>query len=146
MRVLFDSNIFISYLLRRRIESPVVQVMHAAILGEFALLLPEELLNEVLQTIRDDQYLHERIREQDVLRLMDALSGVAEMIPRIIDVIPPVTRDPDDDYVVAYATVGEADFLITGDKDLLALGEVGQVRIVNPQGFLRVFQRRYTLS
>jgi len=146
MRVLFDSNIFISYLLRRRIESPVVQVMHEAILGEFALILPEELLNEVLQTIRDDQYLHERIREQDVLRLMDALSGVAEMIPRIIDVIPPVTRDPDDDYVVAYATVGEADFLITGDKDLLALGEVGQVRIVNPQGFLRVFQRRYTLS
>ena len=36
-------------------------------------------------------------------------------------VIPAISRDPDDDYLLALAKVGKADILITGDKDLLVL-------------------------
>ena len=45
----------------------------------------------------------------------------AEIAPRIEAPIPAVTRDPEDDYLIAYALVGRADYLVSGDKDLLVM-------------------------
>lgn len=45
-------------------------------------------------------------------------------------------RDPEDDYLLAYALVGKADYLVTGDRDLLVLGSVGKTKIVTAQQFL----------
>jgi putative PIN family toxin of toxin-antitoxin system len=42
------------------------------------------------------------------------------------------SRDPDDDRVIACALAVRADFLVTGDGDLLSLGSVEGVRIVSP--------------
>ncbi|MBM3956880.1 MAG: putative toxin-antitoxin system toxin component, PIN family [Gemmatimonadetes bacterium] len=44
-------------------------------------------------------------------------------------------RDPDDRWVLASALAGRADVLVTGDKDLLALGTRSPLRIVDPRGF-----------
>jgi uncharacterized protein len=44
-------------------------------------------------------------------------------------------RDPDDDNVLAGALVGEADCIVTGDKDLLVLGEVKGIPILAPADF-----------
>jgi putative PIN family toxin of toxin-antitoxin system len=46
------------------------------------------------------------------------------------------SRDPDDDRVIACALAARADFLVTGDEDLLTLGEVESVRIVSPAELL----------
>jgi predicted nucleic acid-binding protein len=48
----------------------------------------------------------------------------------------PFCRDPDDDLIVATAVVAMADRLVTGDNDLLILGEHHGVRIVTPRQFL----------
>lgn len=45
-------------------------------------------------------------------------------------------RDPDDDRVIACALAVRADFVVTGDDDLLALGKVEGLRIVSPAEFL----------
>jgi uncharacterized protein len=49
------------------------------------------------------------------------------------------SRDPDDDRVIACAIAARADFLITGDDDLLTLQGIEGVRIVSPAAFLRGF-------
>ncbi len=46
------------------------------------------------------------------------------------------SRDSDDDRVIACAFAVRADFIVTGDDDLLALGEIDGLRIVSPAGFL----------
>jgi predicted nucleic acid-binding protein len=53
-----------------------------------------------------------------------------------------VTRDIKDDYLLAYALVGRADYLVTGGEDLLVLGDVEGVKIVRPAEFWRVIQER----
>jgi putative PIN family toxin of toxin-antitoxin system len=46
-----------------------------------------------------------------------------------------VARDPDDDAVLAAAVVGGVAMIVTGDGDLLALGEHHGIRIVTPRDF-----------
>ena len=46
------------------------------------------------------------------------------------------SRDPDDDRVIAGALAAKADFIVTGDVDLLTLGEVDGVRVVTVSDFL----------
>lgn len=47
----------------------------------------------------------------------------------------PVCRDPDDDWVLATAVAGTCECTVTGDKDLLSLGEHRGIRILAPNTF-----------
>lgn len=67
--------------------------------------------------------------------MVDVLSEVSEIVPRITTEIPAVTRDPKDDYLLAYALVGQVDYLVTGDRDLLVLGQVEHTKIVTARDF-----------
>ncbi len=46
-----------------------------------------------------------------------------------------VCRDPEDDAIMATAITGQCECIVTGDKDLLVLKEVQEVRIVSPSDF-----------
>ena len=139
MRVLLDTNILISYLLTPDSDSPAVQLVEAAILGRFTLLLPEALLEELAARVAAKPYLARRIKPEELAQLADILRGVAATIPRIAQAIPAVTRDPKDDYLLAYALVGGADCLVTGDDDLLALGDRAGIAILSPRAFWETF-------
>jgi len=139
MRVLLDTNILISYLLHPDSDSPVVQIVEAAVLGHFTLLLPEALLAELAARIATKPYLAQRIKPEQLAQLADILRDVAVTVPRIAQAIPAVTRDPKDDYLLAYALVGHADCLVTGDDDLLALGNRAGIAILSPRAFWETF-------
>ena len=56
-----------------------------------------------------------------------------------LDTLPvvEVSPDPDDNYLLAMAVAGSADFLVTGDKrDLLGLGTHAGTRIISARAFL----------
>jgi uncharacterized protein len=48
----------------------------------------------------------------------------------------PVCRDRDDDWVLATATAGRAEAVVTGDADLLMLDSYSGIRILSPRQFL----------
>ena len=139
MRVLLEPNILISYLLTPK-NSVMAQIVEAGILGGFDLLLPEELSDELVEKARAKQYLAERITPEEVRELVDILSEVSETVPKITQSIPAVTRDPKDDYLLAYALVGQADYLVAGDRDLLVLGQVEHTKIVTARDFVEVIK------
>ena len=55
---------------------------------------------------------------------------------------PTVCRDPNDDYLLALATAGGADYLVTRDEDLLVLEQFDETRIIYPAAFLAYAARR----
>lgn len=59
-------------------------------------------------------------------------SPVLEPLPDI----EAVCRDPDDDHVLAAALVVDAEFIVTGDKDLLTLGKYKKTLIVTAKAFV----------
>lgn len=52
-----------------------------------------------------------------------------------------LSKDPDDNYLLAMAKAGAADFLVTGDaRHLLELRKLGRTRILAPAEFLRTIE------
>jgi uncharacterized protein len=140
MRVLLDANILISYLLTPDGASPPVRIVEAAVWPKFVLLLPEALVEEMVVRIGSKPYLADRIRSAELTQFLEILRSAAEIIPRITEDIPAVTRDPKDDYLLAYALVGRADYLVTGDADLLMFRRLGNTQIVTPRDFGRILE------
>jgi uncharacterized protein len=61
--------------------------------------------------------------------------------------IPPhecvvVTGDPEDDYVLAATRLGRANYLVTGDQDLLGLKVFGGAKIVSPRELVTILESR----
>jgi putative PIN family toxin of toxin-antitoxin system len=109
--------------------------MEALLDGRFTLLLPGEALQELAETAASKPHLANKIAPAQLALLHDLLQSVAEHIAPFEGTFPSIGRDRKDDYLIAYAVVGEADYLVTGDKDLLVLGSVGGVTIVTPVYF-----------
>jgi predicted nucleic acid-binding protein len=49
-----------------------------------------------------------------------------------------VARDPEDDKLLACAVEGRADYLVSGDKDLLVLQEYAGVQVISPAQFVKI--------
>ena len=104
--------------------------------GRFTLLFAVGIAEEIRETVAERPHLSGRITSQDVQSLITSLDGIAEEIPRIPEPYPAVSRDRKDDFLIAHAVLGGADFLVSWDRDLLDLGAVDGVAIVDPPRFL----------
>ena len=136
MRVLIDTNVLISFLIQPGSQRAVGSVIRAALDGRFILLTPAALLDELTVTIHNRPHLARRIPLDDLDVFVALLAQAGERVPKIEDPFPAATRDRNDDYLLAYALVGRADYLVTGDKDLLTLaGQVSGLKILTPAHF-----------
>lgn len=138
MRVLLDANIVIGYLLSAKAQGRLQPIFQALFEDKFTLLLPEALLDEIIVTVSQKPHLTRRISVEHLQQTVALLQQIGEHVPRIESEIPAVSRDPKDDYLLAYAVVGQADYLVTGDKDLLDLRQVGEVTILSPAEFIQL--------
>lgn len=133
---LLDANIIISYLLVPVPGKIPTLIVEAGIAQIYRLLWVQEIGDELVNRIATKPYLSRRIGMAEIERLMALLARTATTVPAIPpENIPPVSRDPKDDYLLAYAVAAGADFLVTGDDDLLTLGRQGDVEIVSPSAF-----------
>jgi len=73
--------------------------------------------------------------ELEVEQYMEYLRDMAEII-EVTDVIPGAATHHEDDWILATAVLGEVEFLVTGDKQLLALNEYRGVKIITPRQFV----------
>ena len=130
--MVLDTNLLISALLSP--ESLPAELLAKWDSGGFALLSCVEQVEELRRASRYSK-IAGRIPRPVVGRLINELRKVAEFHPRLpaID----ASLDPFDNYLLALAQVGRADFLVTGDKaGLLSLGIFERTRIVTARQFL----------
>ncbi len=133
IRAVFDTNLLVSYLLVHR--PPIARLVDEYLARErFVLLTALALLEELARVLhypRLHRYYDAPARERFVA-LIAALSEIVELP----DDIPAISRDPDDDRVIACAVVGRADVIVSGDQDLLALERVGDIPVMTAAQFL----------
>lgn len=129
MRLVIDTNILISALL-----SGTSLPAHLIVLwreGRFDLLTSAEQLDELMRVTRYPK-IRERLAPGQLINELRDVAIVVSDMP-IVSVSP----DPYDNYLLAMASEGEADFLVTGDKrDLLGLKLYEGTRITTVREFL----------
>lgn len=136
-RVLIDVNVWISYFLSAGSPSTPKTIVEAGLRRDYTLLMTDVLIDDMTRILRSKPYLINRIPPEALDRLVAWLADVAEHVPPINHRLERVVRDPKDDYLLAYARAGNADYLVSGDRDLLALAEsIDAPRIVSPAEFL----------
>jgi uncharacterized protein len=131
MRVVLDTNILIAALMVH--TNPPGVIYQAWSDGAFTLLSCDQQLDELRRTLRKPA-VAPRIRTYEAGRMINDLRAFAEMI----DPLPAVERssDPQDDFLLALAEAGKADYLVTGDKaGLLDLKHHHGTRILSPKDF-----------
>lgn len=133
-RWVFDTNVLVSAALsagsapRRAVQ---LALRHTARLLMSVATLAE--LHEVLAWPKFDRYLSDASRHDFVRDLLP----LVELVPASAPIR--ACRDPRDDKFLEVAVHGEADALVSGDQDLLALHPSHGVPIVTPPAFLGLF-------
>lgn len=131
-RVVLDTSALISRFLAPR-SAPARAVDHAIvhdrILASDATLME---LADVLGRAKFDPYVTIAER-QDFLRLFDRIAERVEVVRTVR-----ACRDPKDDKFLELAVEGEAEIIVTGDADLLALNPFQGISILTPVHFLEI--------
>ena len=128
IRLVLDTNIIISSVFWR--GNPY-EVIRRGILGEYQLVISAEILGEVIDKLRNKfQFPEESIQE-----LIDILMTYCHVVETVnkFDVV----RDKKDNKIVECAFDGKADYIVTGDSDLLELKEFRGIKIVKAKEFLK---------
>ena len=127
MRVFLDTNVIVAAFATRGLCADVFRL----VMAEHELLVSPALIEEVTRALTRKIRVPDAV-VREVVGLLRAAASTVESAPKP----PPIdVRDPDDAVILGDALSGGADVLVTGDNDLLVLGGVGALRILDPRGF-----------
>jgi putative PIN family toxin of toxin-antitoxin system len=138
MRLVLDTNVFVSVLIR---PGATFQTLVAFIDRRATILYSPDTLTELVDVLGRSKFAPYTTRDQTA-QLTRWIIRKGELVT--VDRSVARSRDADDDKFLALATSGQADYLVTGDKDLLVLGHVGSSRIVSPAQFISLIRQNET--
>lgn len=134
LRVVLDANIFVSSFIQP--EGTPGQIIQSFLrAGAFELVLTEAIIDEVLEALSYPKVRKASRSKIDPALWFEDIVVLAHWVVGDIE-LGRVTKDPDDDKYLACAVEGRAEFLVTGDADLLQLREYEGIQIVTPRAFL----------
>ena len=129
-RIIVDTNIWISFLIGRELQN-----LKDLLVGERVKLVISHQLVAEIRTVTSREKLKKYFEPEKIEDLLTLIDLISEKV-RIVK-IDRVCRDPKDDFLLALAKQSKADYLITGDKDLLEMKEFGETKIVTAKQFAK---------
>ena len=127
-KVIIDTNLWISFLIGKELH----QLKDLIVNERIQLVISDQLLEELI-LVTSRKKLKKYFDQEKVAELITLLTLVSEKIK--IKKIDKVCRDPKDDFLLALSKEAKADFLITGDKDLLDIRVYGRTEILTVKNF-----------
>jgi putative PIN family toxin of toxin-antitoxin system len=129
VRAVIDTNVLLSGLLWQGTPHTLIEQVRA---GTLTLVSSPALLAELAEVVARPKFWAVLVQpDTNAERMLADVRRLAE----IVDPPPlpaPVSRDPDDDAVLALAVATQADLIVSGDADLLVLGAHKGIPIVTP--------------
>ena len=129
LRVIIDTNLLISFLISNnysKLDEPLES-------GKVLLLFGNELLAEFLQVAKRPKF-KKYFSPKSIEQLLDQFDEYADFV-EVITMVD-TCRDAKDNFLLSLAVDGSADFLITGDQDLLIMKEYSKTKIITLSEFL----------
>jgi len=132
--IVLDTNVLVSATLKK--NSNPDKVLQAWRRGEVNLITSPLLLEEFADVLtRSNIQRLQWVTPEQVTHLILELSHATLLAPEILN-LTGISRDPKDDMVISAAVEMNADYIVSGDDDLLTLKEYEGIEIVTPTEFL----------
>ena len=132
VKVVFDTNVWLSIFMKKTLSEEFSKALNR----EIAVYITEAILKEISRVLtypKMTQVLKlSGINQKEILR---AIVKNSIIVTSKLEVHM-VEDDPEDNKILACAQFAGADFIVSGDKHLLALGKFKRTRILTPREFL----------
>ena len=132
IRAVVDTNVLSSGLARSTGSPRIVIDLWTD--EAFELVVSEHILTELERTLAN-RYFQNLISQTEASDMVNKLRQKAMVTP-LSSQVSGVATHPEDDLVLATAVSGNAQFLVTGDRQLLKLRDYKGIRIVDAAEFL----------
>ena len=134
MKIIIDTNVWISFLLGKRLSS--LKEIFAK--DEIKIYVSDILLKEI-SDVANRKKFHGKINQDSLFLLFELIRQRCISVSPLGDVSENYVRDPNDKFLLQMAHAVKADFLITGDLDLLVLKKFEGTSILTFSEFLQNF-------
>jgi uncharacterized protein len=128
-RVIIDTNLWISFL----ITKDHTKLDKILLSGKFILVFSKELLDEFLGVTNRPKF-RKYFSKTDIEDILTTIEEYADFVK--VNTKVDLCRDFKDNFLLSLATDGNADFLITGDDDLLVMKQFRETEIITISNFL----------
>jgi putative PIN family toxin of toxin-antitoxin system len=132
VRAVFDTNVLIAAFLTEGLCSGL---LIRARKQAFNLVLCDDIIRE-FEGILSKKF---KLTSTDISEILSIVSEAASEILHKLGPIPNICRDPNDDMIISCAIDATADYIVTGDEDLLILKRYKDIVIINPRNFEALF-------
>jgi len=133
IRVVIDTNIWIGFLIGKTLSG----LSEALINDKIRVLFSDELFEEVAEVLQRPKF-KKYFSQNDIAELISLIHLKTEFVEireRFED-----CRDPKDNFLLDLCVSGNADYLLTGDDDLLVLNPFRDVQIISYRNFREILQ------
>lgn len=137
LRAVLDANIFASALISP-LGAPGKILKHFLEKKSFELVLAKEIVKEIRRCLfypRVRKYIN--LKNEEIEQWILGIEWLADFAEGRLEKNI-VKKDPDDDKYLAAAFEGKAQFVVSGDSDLLEIKEYQGIRILTPKEFLKM--------
>lgn len=129
-RIVIDTNLWISFL----ITKDFAKLDEIIFSRKSILVFSQELLDEFLEVAKRPKF-RRFFSSADIEEMLETIDEYADFINVYTKI--DVCRDAKDNFLLSLAVDGKADFLLTGDKDLLELVKLNNTMIITISDFLK---------
>jgi putative PIN family toxin of toxin-antitoxin system len=131
MKLVLDTNIFISAFYW---DGNSQQVINRIIEGLDELYITNEIVNEIADVMGRPKF---KTKPEIIERYIRTIEKIGKKV-FITGTIKGICRDKDDDVIIECGLLSSADYLITGDSDLLVIHEYQQMKIITIKDFIDI--------
>lgn len=132
MKAVGDTNVLIAGFLTEGLCSGLMLRARKQV---FNLVLCNNIISEFKGILRKKF----KITPADISEISAIASEAAFAIVHDLSSVPDICRDPNDNMIIACAIDAHADYIVTGDEDLLILKSYEGIVIINPRNFEALF-------
>jgi putative PIN family toxin of toxin-antitoxin system len=130
-RIVLDTNLWISFLITKDLS----KLDNRIFTGETILIFSQELLHEFITVVSRPKF-KKYFSQEEIIEILDIIDQQAIFVEVTSEIKK--CRDEKDNFLLSLAVDGNADFLITGDQDLLELKAIEKTQIVTINQYLEV--------
>ena len=128
-KIIIDINLWVSFLISKD-YSKLDEIIFTQ---KVSLVFSQELLDEFLEVASRPKFRRFFVAKdiEEILETIDEYADFVKVKSKI-----ELCRDPKDNFLLSLSADGKADYLLTGDKDLLDLVNFGKTKILTISQFL----------